>query len=785
MRRTVHLAVGVVAAAWAAAVALSTTPARLNAAELCVPPGPVQGRCVPVAEYSGPCAPYTSQLPSFGYAGIYVFNFRTLNTTDDSVRNVASGPRTLGNGVIGDECFRNLDAMICTLGFLPCNNVTYTNATSGQLVTEPLPTLPCKSFCTNMWSNVCNVAFALYYSQYISTPSNVNASLLPFCGPNGGSFTAAPAPADRFGAGRILPTYSFYPNGFKGELLFPDSGTWVLGNGTAVNVGCYPVTPNPTKVDFGDFKTVAGSEDLAVCRRPTVKSPTSNDCVLECPIPLWNQTEFDAIQWVYAAPGLLGVALCFLVLLDAMFVILEHTGGCNVRRFAKLYLGFRTQAPSSTQGGAGAGVGSHTNNPEDVKSMSSPPPAGKSGGTGGGGAGGQRSQKLRASTLYALVGAVLCIVYFFIGPLGVIVRGRQMSCSTTNKTTLTFGDINTGKADLSGAYCKAQRASPFLLQWIFNLILYATVEMLLASSMKARRSAGAVWRRAVHAVLVSYCVFVPALCLGLALGLDKMSTDFGTSVEQLMRSTAICTVRLDRGAEIVLIFLPFIITGFAISIISLYVFIVLRSAHQKSAAIKGTQSSTDVALYHLIIRLALLGVFTLMLFIVQMVTTGVVQIQLGNFSAVFGEWFRCVSLGTQCGNCDKEEAAYLAARPSPAAIAVQAASESFIIVLFGGFFVLQAFARIRRDYADGKLGAQFKRVFGYGGTGTGHGTSAAEGGDQVGKLRVAPNAGQQDSSAVEGTAVMSHFAFGEVEERPAAPAAGGGGGGGSGFGKGW
>ena len=717
-------------------------------------PGGYSGRCV--SNYTGACKDYVSRS---GYPGVFVFDGKTINDNEAEMNKIIADPRKLGD-LVTPTCSNTLDQLVCALGVLPCYNIT--NSTGGV---EAVPVLPCKSFCNTLWTQRCPLEMSLYYSTYVNVPGgSVNISLVPFCGPVGGSFTQDPQPADVFGVTRVMPSYQFYPSGYDKQPVFSDgTGLYRLLNGTQIQTSCFdPGAVLGSSIQFTDpLGNASGSVSAGLqCNPPTILAADKSGCVVPCPFPIWTAGELQGIQLTYAIPALAGVALCLLVLLDSLFVVLESTGW-DSGKFAKLYLGMKTHTSSAVQNTGGnssakedeiksshvPGTAMGTNNPTSAGGGAAGARSGKSGGA--------RRQRLRASTLYALVGAILCIVYFIIGPLGVLVRQDQMSCATSGtRNSVKYQDILSGTADLSGTYCAAQRASPFVLQWIFNLILYATVEMLLASSMSSRQSR-TVRNRVLQVALVVYCVFVPAICLGVALGLDKMSKELIQGNVHMMRSAAICTVRLDPSAEIVLVFLPFIITGFLVGSISMYVFFVLRKAQAKAMSNKAKSSSTDVALYHLTIRLAMLGVFTLALFVVQMVSTGVVQEQTKAFSQIFIDWWKCMNLATQCGNCNKEEKAYAAGRVTPTALAVQAASQSAIILLFGGFFVLQSYARLRREYADGVLGEKVRRVFLCGRGGAGASATVEDRGSSA-------HAGGPGGGGGGSHAVMSHL--GEIND---------------------
>ena len=141
---------------------------------------------------------------------------------------------------------------------------------------------------------------------------------------------------------------------------------------------------------------------------------------------------------------------------------------------------------------------------------------------------------------------------------------------------------------------RAQRASPFVLMWLFNLVLYALYRVLTSTRIKGTRHLAL---RGAHALVVAYCVAVPAVCMGVALGLDAVPTDLAGGTLQLMRSSALCFVRLSKPAEFVLVYQPLILTGTGVVALSALAVRVLRGVQADVAGLRaasGTQERREI-----------------------------------------------------------------------------------------------------------------------------------------------------------------------------------------------
>jgi len=301
-------------------------------------------------------------------------------------------------------------------------------------------------------------------------------------------------------------------------------------------------------------------------------------------------------------------------------------------------------------------------------------------------------------------------VYFSIGPAASLAYGSEVSCGGV--ATVSILDINLGKADFSDNTCKAQRVAPFVLQLCFNIVFYAMVRVLLVVDERIKRMAQRT-KTLLGWALGVYCAGIPIIFFIIAACLDKLSTDYVTAVGMLIRQATICTMRFpDASSEVVLVYLPFILTGTLVSFIALHIFTNIARMRGKVAGIKN-KTKSDAALDALIMRLAFLGMSTFVVLIVLMVSTSVFSSEIYSFSSAWYAWFTCV-VGSACalGNgCPVEYARAASKRPTVALMALQMASMSTITALFGLFFSAQSFNRLRAEYLDGTLRQKFATFF--------------------------------------------------------------------------
>jgi hypothetical protein len=123
-----------------------------------------------------------------------------------------------GKLVDNERCRVLTDAFVCASVFQLCNETAISPS-------EPVPVLPCQSFCQEVWDS-CSAAYNSFLLIVLGKEHYVNATM-PMCGPAATFSTqfiptdATPLPADRFGS-RLYPSHPIYPMGYYGELKYPE-----------------------------------------------------------------------------------------------------------------------------------------------------------------------------------------------------------------------------------------------------------------------------------------------------------------------------------------------------------------------------------------------------------------------------------------------------------------------------------------------------------------------------------------------------------------------------------
>jgi len=655
------------------------------------------GKCVP---YNGFCA---------GISGSSIYIAETNDDVDKHEKMAAEGIRLIRQnaGLVPAPCIKFSDTFMCGTFLLECK----VDAGTG----EAYPVLPCVSLCNNYWSNTyCGSTTQLYYS-YILTPAHQTAvdSAFPFCAPNG-FFTAEPFPPDRYGVGRVIPNTLPYPIGIKGNLVYPE-GTYTYtlqANGQNLTLPCREVAPYG-----GDLLEVVAS-----CKFPLVTADAR--CAVPCPFPILEASDAEISIIAFVVPGVVALVLCVFVFMDSLWLIFESTGG-EVGAFLRKY-GFITTKGSTVHGSSAVDGGTTMQGSMMGGSMvpgSMAPGSMLSGGpspssprnmtSGGAQSRGKRTQ-LRSSTLYALLGSVLGIIYFLVGPLPSLIRGHEISCAKQGQLIDFSGLINATDTtrDQPSGLCRAQRIMPFILQAIFNLTLYAMVKVLLVvtnSKMEEKQ------KRRLEIALFAYCAGVPILCLIISTQIDYLSLTLQSAIVQLTRDAVICVPRYENsGIEFALIFLPYIVTGLIVVGLSFRIYQYLKTVQKQVAGLQANRkqkTASDTALKLLLIRLGVLGVLTFVVLIVLMSVTGAVMIMNTNYGKSFYDWFACETAGRSCESCDPKKDQMMADRVPPAVLGVQLFMMSSIALLFGLFFGAQSASRLYKEFMDGSLQRKIDNIW--------------------------------------------------------------------------
>jgi hypothetical protein len=631
----------------------------------------INSTCASAAVTKGLCMPY----PADGICAPYIYNFSANHTVwipeDHTVADmelvVTAKIRSLlrNQAVISRECHLFANAFVCANVFPMCSSSLFPD----QYPDEDIPLLSCNTFCDEYWST-CQATIMAYEKQVLKGDyaSSNFPNCVPTTSPTGalwsGTFNASwpgnpqPQPPDTFGGRPILNSYVM-PSipGLLGQLRFPvNEYNYTYANGSIVNVQCIAPEQN-----YAQLLSVPVS-----CTTPFIPNG-DGICSVPCPFPVFTAEQQNGIQTAFVVPGIVGLILSVFILADSLWVMHEATGGRGML-FPSIMFAWRSQRASKS---------SEQVVPSSLEQKARKP-----------------KHRIRASTKYALAGSLLGILYFIIGPLATLMYASEVSCSSPY---LDLPSIFASQVPADPPICVAQRASPFVLQAIFNLVLFAMVNLFMVVDARARRL-GPTAKRAVAAVAWAYCAGLPALMLIVALALDQLSDDLFTLFAQLGRQTTICQVRLTSEAEISLVYGPFLLTGTFIVIIALLVLGDVKSVRKKTEMFK-TSSPHDVAFKQMIDRLTALGLATFAVLIVLMATTSVFQQELKLFGPAFDLFFACQVIAYSCLDCGAKKQAADALLPSPIVPAIQLASMSAITLLFGVFFGALSLTRLRKAFA--------------------------------------------------------------------------------------
>jgi hypothetical protein len=473
--------------------------------------------------------------------------------------------------------------------------------------------------------------------------------------------------------------------GYRGNPWMPVSaGLFTLKNGTNVTIPCHPLPNMPSALTYGASTCAYPLENIA--------NTGDNACALPCPFPVIPFSDLKTIDWAFIIPGIIGFAFSVFVFCDTTWVIFENTNGFGCYDRVRHTWAAKKTSQSSRREGSSA---------DNVMSGNESASTGTYG----------RRGKVRASVIYALLGSSLGIVYFCIGPLMSLVRFENIACSGVSYYDIK--NLTSGAAPLGDNQCQAQRVAPFILQGIFNLMLYALFRVLIMVDQRFKRWTN---RQVLTArfLMICYCGLGPFVTLGIAMGLDKTTDDITLLFGQLARNSYICSVRLSPVQEVFLVLLPFVITGIMITGLSLYIYFRLSAIQ---AGVKELQThknkSSDVALRLLMIRLSVLGLLTFAVILILVGTTAYLIDSMQKFSPNFNAWFACETVSGACSattpcNVLKDRAD--ASSPTYGVFAAQIASMSSISLLLSGFFAAQSFPRLFHEWKTGELQQKFDNV---------------------------------------------------------------------------
>jgi len=520
---------------------------------------------------------------------------------------VKSAVKTIeeNSGIISQTCAIASQWFACASSFLPCID-------SNGPGSEGIPLLPCDSDCSAWWA-VCQEAFNSYGTVILNGDYSKSSTVSCVNGTFRNAQGVALAPPDVYG-GRSINDIDYFPIGYNGTLRWPlEFAIYKMSNGTEVQTACYhPVEPTSSVFNAG--------KSNASCVLPLitfVDASGDQTCLVPCPFTAtFTLTDIEQVQLGFVAPAFLGLFFCTLVLIDSLWVIYETTGGFNCGKIRKTYLFSLTSTTS------------------DEANVSGP----------------KSHRPIKATTKYTTIGSMLGILYFCLGPLPTLLRGPNVSCGEVN-SSFPLASIPNGGVDFSDAACKAQRFAPFALQLCFNLILYVIVRLMQVVKDQSRTMT-ARQKLFYAASLRLYCFGLPILLFIIAISIDAMSTDTNIALAQIIRQSYICLMRFENpNTEIILVYVPFIITGALVSGLSISVLTSITRIRDKVAQIRSTannrQAEWELSLRMFMMRLAILGLSTFCVLIILMVTTSLFEQQVNAYTTLWISWFECGFLTSQ------------------------------------------------------------------------------------------------------------------------------------------
>jgi len=277
---------------------------------------PVRAVCSGQPVDGGRCVNYTGYCSHV--VGSVIF-FNDSNPIEDSDAVLFETLQVIrsNEGILSPECVRAADWFVCSAMYSPCFSV-------GGARNEGVPILPCDSDCADFWA-FCQQGFNVYLD--VTLNFNWRNSETVLC--VNGSFTNYPATsadppvADVIG-GRMLPLTNMYAVGYAGTLRYPVStARYTLSNGTQVVTSCYhPSRPSPSAA-------LIQSTEPDTCHQPFVTGVDAQgnpSCVVPCPFPVFTDAELNAVQVAYEVPGIIGFTLCALVFVDTVWFLCDAGG---------------------------------------------------------------------------------------------------------------------------------------------------------------------------------------------------------------------------------------------------------------------------------------------------------------------------------------------------------------------------------------------------------------------------------------------------------------------------
>ncbi len=189
---------------------------------------------------------------------------------------------------------------------------------------------------------------------------------------------------------------------------------------------------------------------------------------------------------------------------------------------------------------------------------------------------------------YQLLGAIPCLIYFFIGPFLVSIKKSDLACNGEEVLPVLMNSelIDDYASDLP---CVLNRGSIYLVMIIFNVIavhMMDTVHRLkLAKQMKKNDTEPFYIK-----LLLKLAFIVPMLLCCLMYSMDELDPEYQIA-GQVARYMVVCGPRLKLVTEMLIVHIPLMIPGISIIINSLTTVFILHTFNNKSNKVDATAAA--------------------------------------------------------------------------------------------------------------------------------------------------------------------------------------------------
>lgn len=388
------------------------------------------------------------------------------------------------------------------------------------------------------------------------------------------------------------------------------------------------------------------------CPFPLVYFADKGTCEFSCPLPLYSQSEFHTLYNVYVVIGTLTGIMCAVLLADSAFVV----------------------------------IGARRKNKDMIKARQSP------------------------IWRYQTLGAVAGLLFFITGPLLVLLfndtENFGMVCESNSMPQFMDHSI----PEYTTWSCSLNKSAIF-----FNMLLFNVLILHLLDVLRALKNSQALNNAKVppgkKAAIEGAVVAIPMVLMIIALSIDGLDRESDAWVGSVARWTTMCGAQLSLLEEVMLVHVPFIISGVIVMVTCVRIQKVLRELAQVSSSggrtgsfLKDGKDAVTRALEALSRKLSILGACTAILVVIFVVCSIDVVPKFTTLSKSFIDYFLCQSIGStadqqlalydSCADLFQDletnsaGESYFTKRPSPSYVATLIAAQGMVPFLFSVFYLL-------------------------------------------------------------------------------------------------